>query len=241
LGTFWKRLGAEWPDPVDVPPLSPQFERFGEADAWRAIGFQLRVTQDISSRLQIRNATGDRMLQVQNGRLHYNWLGQAGGAYPRYEKVRPEFDRLLAEFLRFLADESLGEMQPNQWEVTYVNHIPKGTVWNAPDDWAELFHCLGKFPAHGAPVEMESFGGEWHYLIPPRQGRLHVKFEHGRQAEQKGAEILVLTLTARGPVQDQGGQKLSLDQGLDLGHETIVTTFRELTSEPAHRYWGLTP
>ena len=82
LGAFWKTLDAvEWPVIQDVPTLPPQFERFEKAARW-AKGIQLQLTQDPASRLQIRNKDGDRMIQVQNGRLHFHWLGERGGDYP---------------------------------------------------------------------------------------------------------------------------------------------------------------
>ncbi len=43
------------------------------------------------------------MIQIQNGRLHLNWLGTAGKAYPRYENVREGFVTALRAFLEFLA------------------------------------------------------------------------------------------------------------------------------------------
>ncbi len=68
------------------------------------------------------------MIQVQNGRLHLNWLGR--GQYPRYATIRPEFDQALAAFTAFVADEDLGEIRANQREITYVNQIPKGPLWS---------------------------------------------------------------------------------------------------------------
>src|SRR5262245_55135596 len=79
LGAFWKSLDAtEWPTVSDAPPLQPQFERFSEAAKW-ARGLQLQLTPIPAGRVQIKNRAGDRMIQVQNGRLHFNWLGDAGG------------------------------------------------------------------------------------------------------------------------------------------------------------------
>lgn len=87
LGAFWKSLDAdEWPVVQDVPPLSPQFERFDKSANW-AQGIQLQLTQDPACRLQIKNKDGDRMIQLQNNRLHFNWLGEGGGRYPRYDRV----------------------------------------------------------------------------------------------------------------------------------------------------------
>jgi uncharacterized protein (TIGR04255 family) len=234
LGAFWQALGADWSDVNDAPALEPQFEEFDKATAWQIAGLKLKLSREFNNRLQIRNRTNDGMIQVQNGRLHYNWLGHGGEAYPAFDQVRPEFERVLGMFQQFLAERAIGVLKPNQWEVTYVNHIPRGTVWQEPQDWIGLFPSLTPLPARIPAVRLESFGGEWHYEIEPRQGRLHVNVSHGWRKKPVEQEMIVLTLTARGPL----GRK-DLDAGLHLGHETIVRAFRDLTSEKAHKYWGL--
>ena len=239
LGVFWQQLGGDWPNVSDVPCLDPEFERFGEEKNWLPAGFQFKVSQDPATRLQIRNRTNDRMIQVQNGRLLYNWLGHDGEGYPSFERVEPDFQRVLGVFRQFLAEQSLGELQPNQWEVTYVNHIPKGTVWNDPREWIDVFPSLAVLPSKARSVRLESFGGQWHYEIEPKRGRLHVNLAHGWRKKPSEQEMLALNLTARGPVRtgDEGGPSLS--EGLRIGHETIVRSFTELTSDKAHQYWGL--
>lgn len=239
LGAFWKTLDAEeWPDVLDAPPLQPQFERFTESARWAKIGAQLTVTQDPLSRLQIKNKDGDRMIQVQNGRLHFNWLGQAGGRYPRYERVREGFLWALQRFIEFVVQEKVGDFRPNQWEVTYLNHIPKGTVWNTPNDWG-FFYPLGAVPTVEGLVQGESFTGGWHFVIPEQRGRLHVQWQHGRKPEPEEQEIIVLTLTARGALAESDDASQAIFDGLDLGRETIVRSFVGFTSEAANKYWGL--
>ena len=239
LGAFWKTLEADWVNLADAPTLEPAFEEFGEGQVWGALG-QLKLTQYPSSRLQIRNEAADRMIQLQNGRLHYNWLRQSEeseGLYPRYRILRPEFDDVLRQFQEFLANEQLGPFSPNQWEVTYVNHLPKGTVWKTPSDWGSVFVGLpGPFPQFDSP-RLESFTAEWHFEIEPQQGRLHVHVAHARLASKAGQEILRLTLTARGAVAGEGTEGLDVNQGLNLGRSTIVNTFRNITSQIAHDYW----
>jgi uncharacterized protein (TIGR04255 family) len=239
LGAFWKRLGPEWPTTIDCVPLPPQVERFEETEEWAFPGLQLAFGSAIPIRMQIRNKDESRMVQVQNGRLHYNWLAQPGAEYPRYKKVRPEFDRILGEFQRFLADEKLGEIRFNQWEVVYLNQIPRGTVWNEPGDWAKLFRSLSLMRSDLTSARLEAFAGEWHYEIPPQLGRLHVQVQHGRQATPTGEPVLRLTLTARGPLSSGDKPYGNLDSGLNRGHAVIVQAFQELTSDAAHEYWGL--
>ncbi len=238
LGAFWATFGDDWPYVADAPRLNRVDERFGAEQAWGRL-VELKLTQDPSSRIQIRNKDEDRMVQVQNGRIHYNWLGQQGGAYPRYREVRPAFDEIWERFKEFLRSQSLDEPRPNQWEVTYVNHMPKGTVWNDPSGWGKLLPGLAGPPRSPDVVNLESFGGEWHFEIPPRRGRLHVKVYPGKQSVSDGSEILRMDLTARGPISDESEKGVSLDTGLDLGHKAIVLTFIALTSDAAHDYWGL--
>jgi hypothetical protein len=64
LGAFWKSLPrGEWPTVSDAPPLEPQFERFEPSARW-VRGLHIQLTQDPTSRLQIKNQAGDRMIQI---------------------------------------------------------------------------------------------------------------------------------------------------------------------------------
>ena len=238
LGAFWKTLDpAEWPTVTDAPALPPQLETFNQAaKLGRSIRFQL--TQEPLCRLQFKNAAGDRMLQIQNGRLHFNWLASD---YPRYEVVREGFVTALRQFTEFVALEGLAHIRPNQWEITYINQIPQGTVWTTPNDW-RFFRPLNSAEAVNDTVQCESFTGEWHFVIPPERGRLHIEWQHGIQAspEQNEREIIGLTLTARGPLDTATPGTDGILGGLDLGRATIVRTFASLMSDSANQYWGLT-
>jgi uncharacterized protein (TIGR04255 family) len=240
LGAFWKTLDSnEWPAVIDVPPLPLQFERFTEAARW-AKGLQLQLTQDPACRLQIKNKSGNRMIQVQNSRLHFNWLGESDAGYPRYEKVRDGFEWVLHQFIEFIGLESVGDFRPNQWEVTYVNHIPQGSVWNTFSDW-KFFRLLGSVPTIENLVEAEGFTGEWHFRIPEERGRLHVEWEHRKKAaaEKLEQEFVRLMLTARGPVQENEDDVTTILDGLNLGRATVVRSFTNFMSDDANKHWGL--
>lgn len=236
LGAFWKTLGEDWPTVADASPLEPQFERFESDGMWQRVGMQLKLLEKPTTRLQIRNRAGDRMIQVQNGRLHFNWLGESGGTYPRYDAVREGMLTTFSRFETFVVQEGLGRLRMNQWEISYVNHIPLGTVWETSKDWT-FFLPLGGTNRLPESLSLSSFAGEWHFEIPPRQGRLHVEWRHGKRMEPEGGEVVVLTLTARGPADTE--ELMPVVEGLDLGHKTIVHSFRDMMSESVNRYWGL--
>jgi uncharacterized protein (TIGR04255 family) len=243
LGAFWTSLGKEWPSVSDAFAIEPSYESFGEEKMWIPPGGQLRVSQDVSTRIQIRNPTGTRMIQLQNGRFHLNWLGYMGDPYPSYSRLRPEFDRLWERFRSFVATVSLGEIVENQWEITYVDHIAKGTVWNGSEDWIKLLRGVPFPGARIAKGRLESFGGEWHFEIEPHLGRVHIRIQHGRGTKpekDEPAEILVVTTTARGSIKNSRQAGLTLDAGLNLGREVVVKLFEAIFSEEAHNYWGKT-
>jgi uncharacterized protein (TIGR04255 family) len=234
LGLFWKALGEQWSAAVDAPLIPTEFEQFGGAGTWSLGLMGLKFSQDPSSRLQIKTVAGDRMIQLQNGKLLYNWMGQAGEAYPRFSRVKAEFDEFVGRFQEFVGREHLGDWRPNQWEVSYLNHLPRESVWQTPSDWSGLLRLAPQpTPDLGAEIGLESVQGQWHYEIRPRRGRLHVALVHGRTPGLEGSELLVLTLTARGPI----SHSTTLDDGIRLGHDVIVHSFASLTSDAARQYW----
>ncbi len=234
FGLFWKSLPGEWPGLIDAPAIEPQFEEFTETTAWKPSGIQLKLAKVPDLRLQIKNTTEDRMIQVQNDRFHYNWLLRpSGGTYPRYDDtIRPEFFRVFHEFEKFLEGEGFGAVSVNQWEITYVNHLPRGSVWKSSQEWPEVLPgLLGRIdPA--TSLCFEACEGEWHFQIPEQRGRLHLAVQRGRENRPDGDDLLILKLTARGPVLGS-----SLESGLDCGHQAIIDGFLAVTSEAAKAYW----
>ena len=181
------------------------------------------------------------MIQVQNRRLHYNWVRQGGAEYPRYEEnIRPEFDDMWKRFVAFLLDRGLDAPVPNQWEVTYVNHFPRNTVWSAPSDWSRPFRGSLAPLADMNGTILASVRAYWRYEIQPQRGRLHVEVTHGFVGnEPPKNETLIVKLTARGPVNKERDADSAINEGLNLGHDTIVQGFRDMTSDEAHKYWGI--
>lgn len=199
LGDFWSGLDAnEWPTVSDAPLIPTQFERFTEEAKW-ADAARVSLTQDPSCRLQIKNQQNDRMIQIQKNRFHFNWIKVGETDYPRYENVLAGLISTFERFIAYIAERDLGEIRPNQWEVTYINHIPQGTLWNNPSEWG-FFNPLSGIPSIPEVIEGESFGGQWHFVIPEKRGRLHIAWQHGLNPQPTG-EVIRLNLTASRAVQ----------------------------------------
>ena len=119
LGLFWNRVRETSPKLQAADPIEPQIERFG-TELPRARFPQLRIAASHpAARLRMSSEDGHVMLQLQNGRLVFNWRRLDGGnEYPRWTQVEPQFQAALRELTAFAETEELGAIEPNQWEVT---------------------------------------------------------------------------------------------------------------------------
>ena len=235
-GWFWKNyLDDTWVNIQEVPPLLDQFERFGDERKWAPRGsmFSLRPGPE-PNRMQFIGKDDERMIQIQNSRFIYNWRKRSGH-YPSYDKLLPEFNEQLEKFNKFVDDSGNEKLQLDQWEVTYVNHIVKGDLWETPNDWPNILPGLYIPKAIPSKQHFESLKGEWHLIIDDNLGRLHITIEQVRVLGEENQDILLLQFTARGPIVDENIDNLK--SSFDIGHESIVQSFTDITSETAHKFW----
>lgn len=235
IGKYWSTMDQSvWPISRDADYLQPQIEEFGESIP-NLNALRFHFSQRVNIRVQFQSEQNDRLIQIQNDRFHFNWkLVKTDKKYPPYESLRKEFVIQWDSFLKFLDLHKIEPPKLNQWEVTYLNHIPQGTVWDSPQDWG-FFRSLNPLPPEEDLLHLESFGGEWHFVIPENRGRLHVKWSHTYSSDKK--QLIVLNLTARGAVSST--DTVDLIDGLDLGRQQIVDSFQRLMSPSANQDWGL--
>jgi len=233
LGLFWQRVRETYPKLQDAAPIEPQIERFG-SDVPRARFPQLRIAAaHPAARLRMSSEDGHQMLQLQNGRLIFNWRRLDGGQeYPRWTTVEPQFRDAVRELSAFAKDEKLGTIEPNQWEVTYVNHLIHGREWQSQADWPEVLPGIIGAADAVSSGSLESMGFHTRYTLGEDAGRLHIELTHGFDGPDEDAdELLVLQLTSRGGVDDSR----DLTAGMRLGREAIVRSFAEITGERVRR------
>ncbi len=139
FGLLWKLIEKEYPACQEVAPLLPIIEGYGTDEEQQQ---QLQVAfGDIPlPRIWFLDAKGTGILQLQRDRLLHNWKkNKATDAYPRYPVVIRQFKEQTALFEKFLKQHNLGAIEPLQYEMTYVNHIPKGEGWNDLTELGSVF------------------------------------------------------------------------------------------------------
>ncbi|MBX9790968.1 MAG: TIGR04255 family protein [Pirellulales bacterium] len=242
LGAFWKTLGPEWKQLNEASPIEQQFEEFGKARTVRP-ALSVTLSKRPPLRLQFLNTEGNRLIQVQDGRFHFNWRDESGDDYPRFAQIKTEFFAHYDKFRTFLLIEAGVAIAPNQWEITYVNHIARDTLWQAPGEWPAVFRNqarpFGPMAIDG--LELSDFEASWHYDIAPELGRLHIEFGHAFLQRDERLELLIINLTARGPLKPEPDEPADCDavieRGLTLGREKICMAFEAITSPTAQQYW----
>ncbi len=233
MGLLWERYRGSFPKLEVHPALGPRFERSGPAPG---TGPSVKLERVPAPRTWFIGSNEAHLVQIQQDRFVFNWRRIPGEDYPRYQHVRASFQKNFGIFQEFVAVEKLGKLRLNQWELTYVNHIPAGDGWQRHGELGAVIPSLVRTLKGAFLPEPEDIGLQARYRIPDGEGavsRLYVVASPG--FDPSGRPILGLTLTARGGL-DQGAAG-SLLSRLDVGREWIVRGFAEVTSKTMHRHW----
>ena len=233
MGLLWRRFRGTFPTLQLHPALGPRFERSGP-ELGKKLSLALETVPP--PRVWFIGSNEEHLVQVQQDRFVFNWRRVRGQDYPRYEDVKVSFEKNFGLFREYLADEQLGEPRLNQWELTYVNHIPADDGWHRHGQLGSVIPLLGLTTEGGFLPEPEDIALRVRYRISSEDkivSRLYVEANPGFDAA--GKSVVGLTLTARGGLERNADSLLG--SRLDIGREWIVRGFAEVTSETMHRHW----
>ena len=144
----------------------------------------------------------------------------------------------------FFEEEGIGSIEPNQCEVTYVNHVELDSEAEQGSELSRIFTFFGNFDGErgGSMASLPSFedgGFALRYVFrdptddEPR-GRVHVEVQPAVMGE--GQRIIRLSLTARGGLTAPTFQGVA--DVLDTGRDAVVRTFTGITTDEMHKKWG---
>jgi uncharacterized protein (TIGR04255 family) len=231
LGLLWTQFRDSYPDCKQVDPLIPVIETF-DGDEQRAS----LIADSYFPRVWFFSKDENSILQIQRDRLLHNWRKvRPTDAYPRYANVSATFWKHLGEFQRFLADNGLGSVVPEQLEMTYLNHIPHGQGWTNLSELGRIFPDFAWRDGNRFLPVGERATWRTSFPMPDHSGRLHVLIQTAFRRNDR-LPIVVVDITARGLPKDLSEN--GLRSWYDLAHEWIVKSFADLTSENAHALWS---
>lgn len=240
MGQLWGEFKDRFPKTEEHAPLAAAWEKF-EPVALPTVGIKFEAS-DVPPvpRVWFVNEEETELIQVQQDRFAHNWRKRGeSDKYPRYESIRKSFKSELEKFRQFLSRENIGEITPDQAEVTYVNHISPNEVWQNHGQVSEVVTVWTEHYSDNFLSGPEDVLFRARFKIQDADkkplGRLHVVLQPAfSRTDQR--PIFVLTLTARGEPLGSG-----IDASmkfLDLGREWIVRGFTSITSPRVHHIWG---
>lgn len=242
IGLLWESFRDRFPKTEEHHPLEPSFEKFGVRVLVNQ-GVRIEhMDTPVVPRVWFLNDGGTQLIQVQQDRFIHNWRKMDGEAeYPRYETIKKTFEEDLSNFTDFLIVEKIGELIPNQCEVTYVNHIVAGDEWGNHGELDKLLTVVRSEYSDEFLPTPENIRLALKYVIPNPDnkdgdpiGRLHISCDpFFKRSDDK--PLFSLTLTARGqPMKNDIEGALRF---MDIGREWIVRGFTSITTHQFHKIW----
>jgi uncharacterized protein (TIGR04255 family) len=243
LGAFWATQKDTFPKVRTTSPIISAAEDFGAERQWLPPSLKLAFSDEPQYRLQMTSDDDQWMCQIQSDRLVVNWRKRVAD-YPRFDATFVRFKAAWQALHRFFAEEKISAPSATLWELTYVNRIPKGELWQSPSDWPAVFPGLwgGVFVATDE-LTLRGLRGQWVWDSAPEQARLYVEPSPSRSNENPPTELLMVNMTARGSIKldDSGAEKIpheqAIENGMNLGHDLIVLTFDKISSNRAKEHW----
>ncbi len=235
FGLFWEKCRLDYPVCQEVAPLMPVIEHFG---AEPETPFQL--SEIPLPRVWFVHREDAGIIQLERDRFLHNWKkSKPTDSYVRYHTVLDLFKRHLDSFDSFLKDNGLGTIEPQQYEMTYVNHIVQGEGWDQVSDLGGVFrdHQWNGKENRFLPG-IEHLNLRKSFVLPTNRDRLHVSIRDGkRTADSK--PLFLFELTVRGFPGDVS--RSAMWPWFDVAHEWIVRGFTDLTTEGIQKtVWGRT-
>lgn len=232
VGDFWQAMRDRYPFFEDHPPLANVFDDNDRGARLEQEDFALDMPP--LRRAFFVDETKNFLLQLGTSRFLANWRKlHASDAYPRFDAAYARLADGWSKFHEYAVQHDLGSVRLNQYELTYINHIPDET----PEGQASELFTFFRWPElHGELFEPSPRGIQIRFQVrfKKARGSLSIGLQRGTRVPD-GRHIFILELTARGPAAEDGADR---DEWFAFAHEAAVQTFSSLTTEKAHKSWG---
>jgi len=224
LGILWQKFRSDFPRTEDHNLVGPVSEEdLGTSDKMPL------------PRVWFVHRNENELIQVQRNRFLHNWRKiQPNDEYPGYAKVVGNFEKHLSCFKEFIAEENLGNLVLREYELTYIDLIPKGHGWENPSDLATVFPNL--LSATRQSVLLKGVQGiNWQTIfgLPKGLGQL-VLLIRNAQRRSDNQQLLQIEFKAL-----SSGSYKPIRGWFNTAHNAITQLFSSIVSdEIQEKFWG---
>ena len=224
FGILWQKFRHDFPmteDQIIVGPVSQ--EDFGNPDK-----FPL-------PRVWFTHKEENELIQVQRNRFLHNWRKRRpNDEYPGYEKVVENFEKYLLHFQEFLLEENLENLVAKEYELTYIDLIPKWQGWENSGDLAKVFPNLLSVTRQSILLN-DVKGINWQTILglPNDLGQLAIAIRNAQRVSDN-QQLLQIEFKA---LSKRSYQPMRV--WFETAHNTITKLFFNLVSaEIQEKFWG---
>jgi uncharacterized protein (TIGR04255 family) len=250
LGLLWERFKTKFPRTAQQPALPHIIERKGVNAAPVMPTFSLMAPADQVPRFWMIGEDDSDLVQVQSDRFMRNWrrYHNAEMVYPSYDgHNRPEFLLDFETFRSFVIEQGWGELNIDQCEVAYVNHIKPGKGWKDFSQldrvfkgWASEYPRLAGSAANSIACRIRHEVSDGHDKFI---GHLFIELDSAYAVPTPPASgelspLFQLQLIVRGRPLREGVQGVM--EFMDRAHSIIVKSFAAITTPKMHKIWERT-
>lgn len=224
FGLLWDKFRSDYPI---LQHASPIISKKGEILVDSTTGAPL-------PRVWFINKDDDQLIQFQIDRFYFNWRRRKN-EYPRYSHVIGNFEKVMSTVSNFFNEFDLGELEPIEYELTYINRIPKGQGWETIDDLRQIFtdfawnKSTNRFLRNPGKVTWTA-----EFPLPEQKAFLNVNLKQATSIEDK-MPLLIFELKTRG--NGESVETKNTRQWFDMAHEWIVRGFTDLTTPEIQKIW----
>lgn len=170
------------------------------------------------------------LVQIQKDRFILNWrkVTNLNNVYPLFKEFYGRFETEWNNFSSFCSAQDVGNPKVNRIELTYINHLVKGQHWNTLAELSQHFRSLAFVKDYS---ELSAFSFSAKYLssgIPILQSYKPAK-------TATGEDLYIVELKTMPQVSAPGEMQAAMKKS----NAILVEEFVRITSELAHKNWGL--
>ena len=224
LGILWQKFREDFPNIEDQNLVGPVSREDSE-----------NPNNILLPRVWFIHDNDNELIQVQYNRFLHNWRKRrSDDEYPGYDKIVENFEKYLSLFREFLAEENLGNLLTKEYELSYVDLIPRGYGWENFGDLERVFPSLLSSTRPGIlSTNISSINWQTMLDLPDDHGQLRIAIRSAARISDNH-QLLHIEFNAHGNRQDG-----SMRAWFDTAHKAVTELFSKLVSKDIQeKFWG---
>ena len=196
LGEIWQPFKKDgFINITQHPQVQPTIETFPHST--QSGQFHFNVTD--LARIWFIHENDDQIIQVQRDRFTYNWRKtEPNQQYPGFSSICATFEKYYNSFCQVINNIEMGEVNPLQYELTYIDQLWEGDGWNTLNEIGNIYSIFVDFQnSDSLWSEIESLTLRTSFWIEDLNSRLYLTIRDRTKIPEEN-QTLQTDFTMRG-------------------------------------------